>query len=212
MSDAILTALAGEAARLAGLGLMACTGGNLSAVIEREPLIVAMSPSGVDKGQLKPADFIRVGRDAKALPPETRKPSDEALVHLRIYQATGAQAVCHGHPPHAVALSMDAGARIEMRGIEMMKALSGTTTHLCERTLPVVENSQDMEELTARVLAARIEHMPAVLVRGHGVYAWGANVRDAARHLETVEWLCRVLLLMRSTGIALPQVAGRVGA
>jgi ribulose-5-phosphate 4-epimerase/fuculose-1-phosphate aldolase len=34
-----------------------------------------------------------------------------------------------------------------------------------------------------------------VIVRGHGVYAWGRTAAEAGRHLETVEWLCRLRLL-----------------
>jgi methylthioribulose-1-phosphate dehydratase len=204
VSEQILTQLAGEAARLASLGFMACTAGNVSACLERDPLLVAMSPSGVDKGQLKPVDFIRVGPDARPLAPDSRKPSDEALLHLRLYQAVGCSAVCHGHPPHAVALSLGAEAVIAVHGIEMQKAFAGTATHLCERNLPVVANSQDMEELSRWVLAARQAAVPAVVVRGHGVYAWGASVREAGRHLETVEYLCRVLLLARAHGAVQP--------
>ncbi len=206
MSEQILTQLAGEAARLAALGFMACTAGNVSALLEREPLLVAMSPSGVDKGQLKPLDFIRVGADARPLPSDQRKPSDEALLHVRLYQAVGCSAVCHGHPPHAVALSLAAEGAIAVQGIEMQKAFAGTQTHHCERNLPVVANSQDMEELSRAVLAARNATVPAVVVRGHGVYAWGASVREAGRHLETVEFLCRVLLLARAPlGVPVPQ-------
>jgi methylthioribulose-1-phosphate dehydratase len=165
---------------------------------------VAMSPSGVDKGQLKPLDFIRVGADARPLAPDSRKPSDEAVLHLRLYQTVGCSAVCHGHPPHAVALSLGAEGIIGVHGIEMQKAFAGTSTHLCERNLPVVANSQDMEELSRLVLAARNPAVPAVIVRGHGVYAWGASVREAGRHLETVEYLCRVLLLARANGVVQP--------
>jgi methylthioribulose-1-phosphate dehydratase len=92
----------------------------------------------------------------------------------------------------------------------MQKAFAGTSTHLCARNLPVVGNSQDMEELSRWVTAARIPSVPAVLVRGHGVYAWGMSVREAGRHLETVEFLCRVLLLARGAGIALPPLASAV--
>ncbi len=205
MTEQILSQLAAEAARLAGLGFMACTAGNVSVLLEREPWVAAMSPSGMDKGQLKPADFIRIGADAKPLPPDNRKPSDEALLHMRIYQATGCQAVCHGHPPHATALSMAAGREIVSRGIEMQKAFAGTATHHGECRIPVVENSQDMEELATFVLAARQAAIPAVLVRGHGVYAWGGTIREASRHLETVEWLSRMLWLCRVGGIALPE-------
>ncbi len=204
MSDQLLSQLSAEAGRLAGLGFMACTAGNVSVLLERDPLVAAMSPSGVDKGQLKPADFIRIGVDAKPLPPDARKPSDEALLHMRIYQATGCQAVCHGHLPHATALSMGSGNELVSRGIEMQKAFAGTTTHVGERRIPIVENSQDMEELAGFVIAARQSAVPAVIVRGHGVYAWGASIREAGRHLETVEWLARTLWLQRVAGLTPP--------
>lgn len=202
MSDQMLSQLAAEAARLANLGFMACTAGNVSVLLEREPLVAAMSPSGVDKGQLKPADFIRIGSDAKPLPPDARKPSDEALLHMRLYQATGCQAVCHGHPPHATALSLGGGRELVSRGVEMQKAFAGTTTHHGECRIPIVENSQDMEELAHLVIGARHLQVPAVVVRGHGVYAWGNSIREAGRHLETVEWLSRILWLCRANGIA----------
>ena len=204
MTDQLLVQLAAEAARLAGLGFMACTAGNVSVLLERGPWVVAMSPSGMDKGQLKPSDFIKIGSDAKPFLPDTRKPSDEALLHVRIYQATGSQAVCHGHPPHVTALSLGGGNELVCRGIEMQKAFAGTVTHADERRIPIVENSQDMEELAASVLAARQLSVPAVVVRGHGVYAWGGSIREASRHLETVEWLSRILWLCRVGGIALP--------
>jgi methylthioribulose-1-phosphate dehydratase len=201
VSDQLLSQLAAEAGRLAALGYMACTAGNVSVLLEREPVVAAMSPSGVDKGQLKPADFIRIGSDAKPLPPDVRKPSDEALLHMRLYQATGCQSVCHGHLPHATALSMGLTHELVSRGIEMQKAFAGTTTHVGERRIPIVENSQDMEELAGFVIAARQPAVPAVIVRGHGVYAWGASIREAGRHLETVEWLARNLWLQRAAGM-----------
>jgi methylthioribulose-1-phosphate dehydratase len=55
------------------------------------------------------------------------------------------------------------------------------------------------------VLAARQLPVPAVIVRGHGVYAWGGSIREASRHLETVEWLSRILWLCRVGGIAVPK-------
>ena len=195
--DALLTQLAAEAARLSSLGFLACTAGNVSVRLPDAAgaLVVAMSPSGVDKGKLVPADFIRVGGDAKPLGDDRRKPSDETRLHVTLYQHVGCGAVCHGHPPHAVALSLSSGDRVVFSGIEMQKAFAGTTTHACERVLPIIENSQDMAELSAAAVARRVPEVPAVLVRGHGVYAWGATPAEASRHLEAVEWLCRILLL-----------------
>lgn len=194
----LLIELADEARRLAALGLMACTGGNLSIRLPGEPDRVAVSASGLDKGRIGPQDFLLVDASGRAIPPETRKPSDETALHLAVFGETGATCICHGHPPHAVALSLTAGTAIEVSQIEMQKAFAGTTTHACVRRLPVIDNSQDMAELSARALAARDPDVPAVIVRGHGVYAWGRSVAEAGRHLETVEWLCRVLVIARS--------------
>jgi methylthioribulose-1-phosphate dehydratase len=201
----LLTELATEARRLAGLGLMACTGGNLSVRLPEAPARVAVSASGLDKGALRGEDFILVGEDGRPLDGDRRKPSDETVLHLAIYRATGCACVCHGHPPHAVALSLAPGPSIRTAGIEMQKAFAGTRTHACVRALPIIDNSQDMGELSARALAAIDPDVPAVVVRGHGVYAWGRSVSEAGRHLETVEWLCHVAWLARTAGIPLPE-------
>lgn len=204
MSDIILNQLALEAARLSQLGYMGCTAGNVSSILSTNPFVVAMSPSGVNKGELKSANFIRIDHEARAIAPDQRKPSDEALLHVRIYQAVGSQSVCHGHPPYAVAMSMAAGPNFRIAGVEMQKAFAGTSTHTGACLIPIVDNSQDMEELAERVMAARNQHIPAVLVRGHGVYAWGNSVKEAGRHLETVEWLARLSWMCRTAGINLP--------
>jgi methylthioribulose-1-phosphate dehydratase len=186
--------LAQEARRLAGLGLMACTAGNLSARLGGPGGDLLVSPSGVDKGDLAAESFIRCSPEGD--PREAgRRPSDETRLHAALYRATGCGAVVHGHGIHAVALGLRGGDRATFTGIEMLKAFAGTTTHACTRAIPIVENDQDMGPLAERVLANRSAEVPAVLVRGHGVYAWGRTVAEAGRHLETVEWLCRLRLL-----------------
>ena len=206
MTDLLLH-LAHETKRIADLGFMACTAGNSSVLMQREPLQIAMSPSGVDKTTLTPESFIYVGADGKASAGDGRKPSDETMLHVALYQHTGCGSVVHGHPVHAVALSLDAEAVVAFRGIEMQKAFTGTTTHDCTRRLAVIDNSQDMAELAARAIAAVAvakaddTWTPAIMVRGHGVYAWGRTPAAAARHLEAVEWLSRVWLLSRSAGV-----------
>ena len=202
MTFPILESLANETKRIADLGFMACTAGNSSVMLHREPLLIAMSPSGVDKTRLTPDSFILVDAAGKSPTGDARKPSDETLLHVALYLHAGCSAVMHGHPPHAVALSLDADSALNFRGIEMQKAFAGTTTHERGCRLPVIDNSQDMAELAARAIAARNPEMPAVLVRGHGVYAWGRSPAEAGRHLEAVEWLSRVLLLARAAGIS----------
>lgn len=197
-----LEGLAEEARRLGGLGLMGCTGGNLSAVVSEDPPRVAISASGTDKNRLCGADFVIVDMQGVVEGSDSRKPSDETALHLALYDATRARAICHGHAPHAVALSLDAGDEIVFQGLEMQKAFRGVkdTDRL---VLPVVDNSQDMAELAVRAVEA-IERtstsVPGILVRGHGVFAWGNDTQEAGRHLETVEWLSRVLVIRMQAG------------
>ena len=59
------------------------TGGNFSCVLQRDPLQLLMAPSGVDKGQVQPADLIVVDAAGQVL--EGRgKASAETALHLEI--------------------------------------------------------------------------------------------------------------------------------
>jgi len=73
----------------------------------------------------------------------------------------------------------------------MLKGLDGVSTHEHREWLPILENSQDMEELageTKRMLG----HNPQVhgfLIRRHGMYTWGKDLAEAGRHVEILEFL-----------------------
>jgi methylthioribulose-1-phosphate dehydratase len=57
--------------------------------------------------------------------------------------------------------------------------------------VPIFPNSQDIAALADdidRRLDAGIE-APGYLLAGHGLYAWGATMRDALRHAEAFEFL-----------------------
>ena len=98
--------LAAEAARFASLGWMRGTSGNLSAVLSRDPLRLAVTASGVDKGTLAAADIGVVdalGRQVPGYPGAARTaPSAEAALHARASRLTGAGAVVHIHTIAAV--------------------------------------------------------------------------------------------------------------
>jgi methylthioribulose-1-phosphate dehydratase len=73
----------------------------------------------------------------------------------------------------------------------MQKALSGITTHEAVVDLPVFANDQDTAALAAAVEArlSGTATLPGYLLAGHGIYAWGATMTDARRHLEGWEFL-----------------------
>ena len=103
-----LLAATGRALHARGWAL--ATSGNFSAVVRREPLVLAISRSGVDKGRLVAADILQV--DGNGLPLEAdARPSDETVVHLAVVRERGAGAVLHTHSVWNTLLSEAAGDR-----------------------------------------------------------------------------------------------------
>jgi methylthioribulose-1-phosphate dehydratase len=184
-------ALAAEGARFAAAGWMRATSGNLSVVVSRDPLHLAVTVSGVDKGALTAADVVVVDADGEPQPRagvQARRPSAEAALHARVARLSGAGAVVHVHTIAAVVAARRWPAGILLEDLEMLKAI-GLPAEGQAVILPVIDNSQHMLELAARLEKARDPRVPAVVVAGHGLYAWGADLRQARHHTEAVQWL-----------------------
>ena len=119
------------------------TGGNFSCVLKREPLLLLMAPSGVDKGRVQPQELIVVGCDSQVRRGSGRA-SAETLLHLAIVNETGAGAVLHTHsqagtllsqwswewamrsPLAAQTLKPDAEAEEERDGVEELQIRAGS--------------------------------------------------------------------------------------
>jgi len=178
-------------------GWLLGTSGNLSAVVQREPLRIAISPSGVDKGELRPEQVLSINEDARVVGQDGGKPSDESLLHIRIVKERGAGAVLHTHSVWNTILSdvyaADGGLKIE--GYEMLKGLQGVRTHEHAEWLPIVENSQDMTALADTIGETLNKHKDAhgFLLRRHGLYSWGDNLAEAKRHIEIIEFLLETI-------------------
>ncbi len=191
------------AARLADLGRnfyrrgwVLGTSGNFSAVLSRDPLQLAITASGLDKGNLAPEHILQIDADGRVIAGQG-KPSDETLLHLAAVKQRGAGAVLHTHSVWSTLLSQTVFAQAEgiaMAGYEMLKGLAGVKTHEHTEWLPIIENSQAMEEL-ARTVEATLQRFPAAhgfLLRGHGLYTWGQDLQEAQRHIEIFEFLLEV--------------------
>ncbi|MEU2731487.1 methylthioribulose 1-phosphate dehydratase [Streptomyces griseoviridis] len=186
--------LAAESARFASFGWMRGTSGNLSVVVARDPLRLAVTASGHDKGELTARDVVLVDGAGAAV--AGGRPSAEAELHARVAALTGAGAVVHVHTVASVAMGHRSPGGIVFRDVEMLKGI-GQPAHDVEVTLPVIANSQDMTVLGDRLEAAREPRMPAVVVAGHGLYVWGQSPRQARHHTEVVEWLLELELARR---------------
>jgi methylthioribulose-1-phosphate dehydratase len=174
-------------------GWLVGTSGNLSAVVDREPLRLAMSPSGVDKGELRAEQILMIDEDARVVSEHAAKPSDECPLHLRIVKEVGAGAVVHTHSIWNTILSdlYAAEGGIAIEGYEMLKGLQGVNTHQHSEWLPIIENSQDMLALADSIGDTLRKHKDAhgFLLRRHGLYSWGNDLRQAKRHVEILEFL-----------------------
>ena len=198
--------LAGEAARFAGLGWMRATSGNLSTVLQRDPLRLAVTSSGVDKGELSPDDVVVVDARGAVVPIdglEPRRPSAEAGLHARVADVTGAGAVVHVHVLSAVVAAAVWPDGIDVSGVEMVKAFGRDAEHEVVR-IPVIENDQDMDVLGDRFVESSVDGVPAVVVAHHGLYVWGDTLHQARHHTESIEWLLSCALATNARTRKLP--------
>ena len=181
------------------------TGGNFSVVVQKTPIMLLMAPSGVDKGCLKPEQLIVVGEDQQLID-GIGKPSAETALHIKIVDQTGAGAVLHTHSVPATVLSryhLTSGS-IPLQGWEMLKGLQGVNRHDAQIEVPVVANSQNMDELKERFHPQLVDAPYGILVAGHGLYAWGNDLQEAQRHLEILEFLLEVQLQTQRLGLPTP--------
>jgi methylthioribulose-1-phosphate dehydratase len=173
------------------------TSGNFSAVVSREPLRLAITSTGLDKGELAPAQFLEMDADAMVIRGKGR-PSAEALLHLAIVHGREAGAVLHTHSVWSTVLSDAHAAKggVALEGYEMLKGLEGVRTHEHREWLPILENSQDMTDLSQSVRKTLSEHsaIHGFLLRGHGLYTWGASLQEAKRHVEILEFLMETVV------------------
>jgi methylthioribulose-1-phosphate dehydratase len=168
------------------------TGGNFSLVLSHDPLILLMAPSGVDKGLVQPEDLIEVDHKSQVIN-GSGKASAETFLHLAI-AATGVGAVLHTHSIFNTLLSdhFACEQKIVFYGHEMLKGIAGITSHEVEVSIPILANSQDMQEMAVIVtelLQQKANYAHGVLLAGHGLYAWGNSLFEARRHLEILEFL-----------------------
>lgn len=142
-------------------------------------------------------DLIELNPEGAVSPGRPGKPSAEAGLHVVIYrQRPEARAIAHVHTIWNTLLSARFAAvgGVDIEGYELLKALSGVTTHAHRERVPIIANTQDYvllaEELTAVLAGNPGAH--GVLLSGHGLYTWGTSVAEARRHLEALEFLFEV--------------------
>jgi methylthioribulose-1-phosphate dehydratase len=187
----VAQALVAAGRRLDQRGWVPATSGNLSARLDGSRM--AITRSGVHKGFLVDRDIIAVDFEGHGLAPGSR-PSAETLLHCQIYRLwPTVGSVLHGHSVAATALTLayPRAQAIQFQGYEIVKAWDSFKTHESDVALPVIDNDQDMHRLADRI-APMLEAGRAPIgyvLRGHGVYVWGADIASALNRMEALEFL-----------------------
>jgi methylthioribulose-1-phosphate dehydratase len=171
------------------------TGGNFSCTLSHQPLRLLMAPSGVDKGSVSPEALIVVDGEGRVLQGSGRA-SAETRLHQAIVGERQAGAVLHTHSQagtllsrHHAPASGEVVSHLELEQLEMLKGLEGIESHDSRIRIPVLANDQDLERLTAAATPHLADAPYGLLIAGHGLYAWGATLPTARRHLEILEFL-----------------------
>ena len=179
-------------------GLVTYTWGNVSG-IDREKGLVVIKPSGVRYEELTPDKLVVLDLDGKVVE-GALNPSSDTKTHLVLYRGFPALGgVVHTHSPCAVAWAQ-AGRDIPCYGTTHADYFYGPVP--CARALTPEEIDEDYERNTGRVIveefrARGIEpaHVPAVICRSHGPFAWGADAAEAVYHAAVLEEVAHMALL-----------------
>jgi methylthioribulose-1-phosphate dehydratase len=183
---------------LAALGYTPATSSNFSMRLDERH--AAITVSGRDKGRLVEDDIMVVDLDGRPVA-TTQRPSAEVLLHTQLYRRSpDIGCVLHTHSLNqTLASRLYAGAgHIRFEDYELIKAFRGYDTHATVMDVPVLPNSQHIPTLAAQV-DVLLDRAPVwgYLIGGHGMYAWGADMAEARRHLEALEFLLACELEMR---------------
>ncbi|WP_285436466.1 methylthioribulose 1-phosphate dehydratase [Pseudomonas sp. fls2-241-R2A-110] len=184
---------------LYGRGWSPATSSNYSTRLSATEALLTVS--GKHKGQLGVDDVLATDLSGNSLEPG-KKPSAETLLHTQLYNwRAEIGAVLHTHSVNATVLSrLTPGEFIDFEDYELQKAFSGISTHESRVRVPIFDNDQDIARLAAKVQPWLEAHPDCVgyLIRGHGLYTWGARMSDALRQIEAFEFLFECELKTRS--------------
>ncbi len=179
-------------------GLVLYTWGNVSERDFKTGLVV-IKPSGVSYEKMTPEDMVVLDLDGNIVEGKLN-PSSDTKTHLEIYkmhQEIGG--IVHTHSTHAVAFAQ-AGKEITAYGTTHADYFYGAVP--CTRSLTKEELDEDYERNTGVVINETIKEknidiksIPAILVKNHGVFAWGLDADEAVYHATVLEEVAKMALL-----------------
>ena len=173
------------------------TSGSFSTLTSVAPLRLCITASGLAKDKLDETSFLELD-DQGDIIQGFGKPPVETSLHTALYRALAdVGSVLHTNSVWGTIVAdvfVDRGA-IEFEGYEMLKGLSGVTTHQHTEQVPIIANTQDYDALTHHIerLLRVNSRMHGFYIYRRGLYTWGETIADARRYVEIFEFLFEVV-------------------
>jgi len=173
--------------------LVIFTWGNVSG-IDRKKGLVVIKPSGVEYDAMTADDMVVVDLSGKVVEGHLR-PSSDTPTHLELYKAfSNIGGVVHTHSTYATAWAQ---AGMDIPNIGTTHADYFSEDIPCTRNMNGQEVGGEYEKDTGKVIIERFhainaEHVPGVLVKNHGPFAWGKNAHDAVHNAVVMEQVAKM--------------------
>lgn len=179
-------------------GLVTYTWGNVSG-IDRSKGLMVIKPSGAEYSALRPEDLVVLDMNGNSVEGALH-PSSDAKTHLELYRAfPEIGGVVHTHSVHAVAWAQADG--ISRATAQHMRTIS---TGRCPAR--ALSRARRWKKITRKIpersslrhsVRGHIDpvHVPGVICRSHGPFAWGKDAAQAVYHAAVLEEVAKMALL-----------------
>ena len=175
--------------RIYNYGMTTTSGGNLSILDENGDIWI--TPSGIDKGNLTPADINCVKPDGTVLGPH--KPSVELPFHKEIYRIRpDLHGIVHAHPPTLVAFSL-------ARKIPNTHLLPNVSL-VCGKVAMAKYDVPGSEQLGRNIAEKFAEGHNTVILENHGVVCGSNDLFHAFMAFETLDFCGRLEIDAKKLG------------
>jgi len=180
--DRIRNELAKTMGHIYRYGMTTLSGGNLSVIDGLGNIWI--TPSGTDKGSMKPDDLVCVDPDGTV--EGLHKPSMEYPMHREVYKARpDIRALIHAHPP--VLTSFSIVHRIpDTSVVRSWREICGSAGYAGYET----PGSDGMGKAVA---AEFMKGHDTVIMENHAVVAGGKDLAEALARLEALEYCARTI-------------------
>jgi L-ribulose-5-phosphate 4-epimerase len=186
-------------------GLVVLTWGNVSAK-DPDTGLVVIKPSGVPYDTMTSDDMVVVDIDGNVVEGSFR-PSSDLPTHLYLYREyPSLGGIVHTHSTYATAFAQS-GRGIIAYGTTHADAFYGDVP--CARELTDAEIDEAYEWNTGKVIAETVidpDPIPAMLVKNHGVFTWGATPERAVENAVTLEEVAKMALFTEQLNADTPRI------